>query len=99
MSRFQFLRHESRSAERLALFPSIAASEGVDPFDPSAVPNSQSIIPEIRKAFPYGIATDFGRTGYGYRKDLIEERPTTWKELWELAARICLASDSASRPN
>jgi spermidine/putrescine transport system substrate-binding protein len=59
----------------------------LQPFDASAVPNSQTIIPAIRKAFPYGIATDFGRTGYGYRKDLIEERPTTWKELWELAAK------------
>lgn len=33
----QFLRNESRTAERIALFPSIAASEGIDPFDPSAV--------------------------------------------------------------
>jgi spermidine/putrescine transport system substrate-binding protein len=59
----------------------------LEPFDASAVPNSDTIIPEIRKAFPFGIATDFGRTGFGYRKDLIEERPTTWKELWELAAK------------
>jgi spermidine/putrescine transport system substrate-binding protein len=59
----------------------------LEPFDASAVPNHASIIPEIQKAFPFGIATDFGRTGFGYRKDLISERPTTWKELWQLAAK------------
>lgn len=57
------------------------------PLDKAAVPNAATIIPEVQKAYPFGIATDFGRTGYGYRKDLIEERPTTWKELWELAAK------------
>ena len=51
------------------------------------MPNLKGVGPEFCKAFPYGIPTDFGRTGFGYRKDLISERPTTWKELWELAAK------------
>jgi spermidine/putrescine transport system substrate-binding protein len=59
----------------------------LEPFDPARVPNIKGVGPEFIKAFPYGIPTDFGRTGYGYRKDLISERPTTWKELWELAAK------------
>ena len=59
----------------------------LEPFDPARVPNLKGVGPEFIKAFPYGIPTDFGRTGYGYRKDLISERPTTWKELWELSAK------------
>jgi spermidine/putrescine transport system substrate-binding protein len=57
------------------------------PFDPARVPNIELIGAEFRKAYPYGIPTDFGRTGFGYRKDLISERPTSWKELWELTAK------------
>ena len=30
-------------------------------------------------------ATDHGRTGFCYRKDLIKETPTSWKEFFELA--------------
>ena len=56
-------------------------------FDPATVPNMKLVGPEFVEAFPYGIPTDFGRTGFGYRKDLIEERPTSWAELWELAAK------------
>ena len=59
----------------------------LEPFDPARVPNIKGVGQEFLKAYPYGIPTDFGRTGYGYRKDLISERPTTWKELWELAAK------------
>jgi spermidine/putrescine transport system substrate-binding protein len=59
----------------------------LEPFDASAVPNISTVAPAFTKAFPYGIPTDWGRTGYGYRKDLIPERPTTWKELWQLAAK------------
>jgi spermidine/putrescine-binding protein len=59
----------------------------LEPFDPARVPNVEGVGAEFRKAFPYGVPTDFGRTGFGYRKDLISERPTTWKELWALAAK------------
>ena len=58
----------------------------LEPFDPARVPNIKGV-DEFRKAYPYGVPTDFGRTGFGYRKDLIYERPTAWKELWELAAK------------
>jgi spermidine/putrescine transport system substrate-binding protein len=59
----------------------------IAPFDPSTVPNVDKVGEPFRKAYPYGIPTDFGKTGYGYRKDLIKERPTTWEELWALAAK------------
>jgi spermidine/putrescine transport system substrate-binding protein len=59
----------------------------IAPFDPSTVPNVAKVGEPFRKAYPYGIPTDFGKTGFGYRKDLIKERPTTWEELWTLAAK------------
>ena len=33
----------------------------------------------------YSVAKDWGTTGFMYRKDLIKERPTTWKQFFELA--------------
>ena len=39
------------------------------------------------RAFPYGIPTDFGKTGFGYRADLIPERPTSWHDLFSLAKK------------
>jgi spermidine/putrescine transport system substrate-binding protein len=59
----------------------------IEPFDAAAVPNISGVAPDFTKAFPYGIPTDFGRTGFGYRSDLISERPTTWKELFALIAK------------
>jgi spermidine/putrescine transport system substrate-binding protein len=59
----------------------------IAPFDPATVPNVAKVGEPFRKAYPYGIPTDFGKTGFGYRKDLIKERPTTWEELWTLAAK------------
>jgi spermidine/putrescine transport system substrate-binding protein len=59
----------------------------IAPFDPATVPNVEKVGEPFRKAYPYGIPTDFGKTGFGYRKDLISERPTTWEELWALAAK------------
>jgi spermidine/putrescine transport system substrate-binding protein len=57
------------------------------PLDAAAVPNLSLVAPEFRKALPFGIPTDFGKTGFAYRSDLIPERPTTWRELWQLAAK------------
>jgi spermidine/putrescine transport system substrate-binding protein len=59
----------------------------LEPFDAAAVPNVKLIGAPFRKAFPYGIPTDFGKTGFAYRKDLIKERPTSWHELWALAKK------------
>jgi spermidine/putrescine-binding protein len=57
------------------------------PLDTSAVPNISLVGAPFRQAFPFGIPTDFGKTGFGYRADLIPERPTTWKELWTTLAK------------
>jgi spermidine/putrescine transport system substrate-binding protein len=59
----------------------------LEPLDTSAVPNVSLTGAPFRAAFPFGIPTDFGKTGYAYRSDLITERPTTWKELWTTLAQ------------
>lgn len=59
----------------------------LEPFDEAAVPNVSLVGSEFRSAFPYGIPTDFGKTGFAYRSDLIPERPTSWHDLWKLAAK------------
>ncbi len=59
----------------------------LEPLDTAAIPNLSLVGATFRDSLPYGIPTDFGKTGYGYRKDLIPERPTTWKELWTTLAQ------------
>ena len=59
----------------------------IEPLDVAAIPNLKLVPQEFRTALPLGIPTDFGKTGYGYRKDLIPERPTSWKDLINLAPK------------
>ena len=59
----------------------------LEPLDTAAVPNLSLVGSTFRSGLPWGIPTDFGKTGYGYRKDLIPERPTSWKELIDLAPK------------
>jgi len=59
----------------------------LQPLDRSAVPNLKYVAPVFQRQFPYGIPTDYGKTGFGYRKDLIPERPTSWHDLWQLAKK------------
>jgi spermidine/putrescine transport system substrate-binding protein len=59
----------------------------LEPLDTAAIPNLSLVGQEFRSAFPFGIPTDFGKTGYAYRKDLIPERPTSWQELISLAPK------------
>jgi spermidine/putrescine transport system substrate-binding protein len=51
------------------------------------VPNLKLIPETFKKGFKYGIPTDYGKTGFAYRKDLISERPTSWADLFELAPK------------
>jgi len=53
----------------------------LEPMDTSKIPNLALVGEPFRKGLPWGIPTDFGKTGYAYRKDLIPERPTSWHEL------------------
>jgi spermidine/putrescine transport system substrate-binding protein len=55
--------------------------------DFSKIPNIKNVDQHFRDAYPWGPPTDFGKTGFGYRKDLISERPTSWADLWTLAKK------------
>ena len=59
----------------------------LEPVDTAKIPNLKLVAQQFRSAFPLGIPTDFGKTGFGYRKDLIPERPTSWQELIKLAPK------------
>ncbi|MGC4770098.1 ABC transporter substrate-binding protein [Micromonospora sp. DT44] len=56
------------------------------PFDPTRVPRLSTVPEFFRKAYPYGMPIDLGKVGFGYRQDLISERPRSWADLWALAA-------------
>jgi spermidine/putrescine transport system substrate-binding protein len=59
--------------------------------DWSKLPNVQANLdPKFRKLpfdpkDEYSVAKDWGTTGFVYRTDLVKEKPTTWKEFFELA--------------
>jgi len=57
------------------------------PLDIAKIPNLKLVGETFRKALPWAIPTDFGKTGYAYRKDLVSERPTSWHDLFALAPK------------
>jgi spermidine/putrescine transport system substrate-binding protein len=57
------------------------------PFSPSTVPNISSIPAYFRSKFPFGLPTDFGKVGLGYRADLVPNPPTSWKEFFDVLPR------------
>jgi spermidine/putrescine transport system substrate-binding protein len=59
----------------------------LQPIDRSKIPNLKNVAKHFRDAYPWGPPTDFGKTGFGYRKDLISERPRSWADLWKLAPK------------
>ncbi len=69
-------------------------------FDPERVPNLKNMPDVAKTAFPWGIPIDYGRTAFGYRSDLVSEKPESWADLWELAPKyskkiVMLNSDTA----
>jgi spermidine/putrescine transport system substrate-binding protein len=67
--------------------PQLQASGVLASIDYSKIPNIRYMPERFRKLYPWGIPTDYGKIGYAYRKDLITERPTTWKEFFALAPK------------
>jgi spermidine/putrescine transport system substrate-binding protein len=59
----------------------------LEPLDTALIPNLSRVGETFRSAFPFGIPTDFGKTGFGYRADLVSERPTSWHDLFSLAEK------------
>ncbi|WP_320669528.1 ABC transporter substrate-binding protein [Patulibacter defluvii] len=65
----------------------LTEAKALSEFDPERVPNLKHM-PELAKtSFPWGIPVDYGRTAYGYRSDIVSEKPESWADLWELAPK------------
>jgi spermidine/putrescine-binding protein len=62
-----------------------AAANLVSKVDWTKVPNIKNVDPKFRKAYPWGLPTDYGKVGIAYRPDLIGNATiTSWHDLWEL---------------
>ncbi len=60
----------------------------LEPLDFSKIPNIANVTPSFRKAYPYGIPTDYGKVGIGYRPDVVGEKITSWHDVWRLAPKL-----------
>jgi spermidine/putrescine-binding protein len=56
--------------------------------DWSKVPNIKKVSANFRKAYPWGIPTDYGKVGIAYRPDIVGEKITSWKDVWRLAPKF-----------
>lgn len=65
----------------------LKAGNLLQPIDPAAIPNLKNVGAPFVEAYPWGPPTDYGKTGFAYRKDLITETPTSWADFWKLAAK------------
>jgi len=59
----------------------------IEPLDWSKIPNIANVDDKFRKGYPQGIPTDYGKTGIGYRADLVPEGITSWADVWNLAEK------------
>ncbi|MCU1529850.1 MAG: hypothetical protein JWP75_3613 [Frondihabitans sp.] len=60
--------------------------------DLAKVPNYKHVDPFFKIGYASEkqrkcVATDYGKTGFGYRKDLVKERPASWADMWKLAPK------------
>jgi spermidine/putrescine transport system substrate-binding protein len=60
----------------------------LQPPDFSKIPNVSGVTPSFRSAYPYGIPTDYGKVGIGYRPDIVGEKITSWHDVWRLAPKF-----------
>jgi spermidine/putrescine transport system substrate-binding protein len=69
----------------------LADAGQLSPIDWSMLPNVQKNLDTKFRKLPFdpqdkwSVAKDWGTTGYVYRTDLVKERPTTWREFFDLA--------------
>jgi spermidine/putrescine transport system substrate-binding protein len=71
----------------MAVAGQLDAAKLLAPVDVANVPSLAKVPEVFRKAYPWGVPVDLGKTGFAYRKDLISERPTSWADLWKLAPK------------
>lgn len=60
----------------------------IAPLDWSRIPNIKNIPDHFRKGYPWGIPTDYGKVGIGYRPDIVGEKITSWHDVWRLAPKF-----------
>lgn len=63
------------------------AADVIQPLDWSKISNIKNVDEKFRKGYPHGIPTDYGKTGIGYRADLVPEGITSWADVWNLAEK------------
>lgn len=51
------------------------------------IPNIKYVGQHFRDAYPWGPPTDFGKTGIGYRTDMVNDSISSWADLWDLAPK------------
>ena len=56
--------------------------------DWSKIPNIKNVSANFRKAYPWGIPTDYGKVGIAYRPDIVGEKITSWHDVWRLAPKF-----------
>jgi spermidine/putrescine-binding protein len=56
--------------------------------DFSKIPNIANVTQSFRTAYPWGIPTDYGKVGIGYRPDIVGETITSWHDVWRLAPKL-----------
>lgn len=56
--------------------------------DFAKIPNVAGVSSSFRNAYPYGIPTDYGKVGIGYRPDIVGEKITSWHDVWRLAPKF-----------
>ena len=62
-----------------------SAANLITKLDWSKVPNIKNVAQQFRKAYPWGLPTDYGKVGIAYRPDLVGGATiTSWHDLWEL---------------
>jgi spermidine/putrescine transport system substrate-binding protein len=60
----------------------------LEKLDWSKIPNIKNVSANFRKAYPWGIPTDYGKVGIAYRPDIVGEKITSWHDVWRLAPKF-----------
>jgi spermidine/putrescine transport system substrate-binding protein len=60
----------------------------LEKLDWSKIPNIKNVSANFRKAYPWGIPTDYGKVGIAYRPDIVKEKITSWHDVWRLAPKF-----------
>jgi spermidine/putrescine transport system substrate-binding protein len=71
----------------LPIVGQLMAGGFVADLDPAKIPNLGTVEQRFRTQYPHGVPTDYGKVGFGYRKDMVKERPTSWADFWAMAPK------------